>query len=54
MKVLLNNEKTKNKDLYFEEGFWTGKRKIVYDGITLTKLKEAYMNTKTEMLKNNL
>jgi len=41
MKVLLNNEKTKNKDLYFEEGFWTGKRKIVYDGITLTKIKRS-------------
>lgn len=39
MKVTINNEQTKNKTLYYEEGFWTGKRTIVYDGVPLTKVK---------------
>ena len=39
MKITINNEKTKNKDLYYEEGFWTGKRTIVYDGVPLNKIK---------------
>ena len=39
MKVVINNELTNNKELYFEEGFWTGKRTIIYDGVTLTKVK---------------
>lgn len=39
MKIILNNEQTKNKELYYEEGFWTGKRTIKYNGISLTKIK---------------
>lgn len=39
MKIVINNEQTKNKDLYYEEGFWTGKRTITYNGILLKKIK---------------
>ena len=39
MKTTINNEQTKNKELYYEEGFWTGKRTITYDGVNLTKIK---------------
>ena len=39
MKVTVNNEQTNNKTLEFEESFWTGKRTIIYDGVTLTKIK---------------
>lgn len=39
MKLTLNNEQTKNKELYFEEGFWTGKRTIKYNNVILTKIK---------------
>lgn len=39
MKIILNNEQTKNKELYYEEGFWTGKKTIKYNGISLTKIK---------------
>lgn len=38
MKVIINNEQTKNKELYYEEGFWTGKRIIKYNGTSLTKI----------------
>ena len=37
MKVTINNENTNNIPLVYEEGFWTGKRNIVYDGETLVK-----------------
>ena len=39
MKITLNNEQTNNKELYFEENFWTGKRTIKYNGVTLNKVK---------------
>ena len=39
MKIIVNNEQTKNKELCYEEGFWTGKRTIKYDGVILTKIK---------------
>ena len=39
MKIVINNEQTKNKELYYEEGFWTGKRTITYNGILLKKIK---------------
>lgn len=39
MRIIVNNEQTKNKELCYEEGFWTGKRTIKYDGVTLTKIK---------------
>lgn len=39
MKVVINNELTNNKELCYEEGFWTGKKTIIYDGVTLTKVK---------------
>ena len=39
MKATIKNEQTKNKELYYEEGFWTGKRTIKYDGVVLTKIK---------------
>ena len=38
MKIVINNEKTKNKELIYYENFWTGNRKICYDGTMLTKL----------------
>lgn len=45
MRVTINNEQTNNKELIYEEGFWTGKRTIVYDGETLTKVKRnIYIN----------
>ena len=40
MKITINNELTKNKELYFEEGFWTGKRTVKYDGVTLPKQRK--------------
>lgn len=39
MKVSIQNEQTKNKELVYEEGFWTGKRNVEYDGVRLTKVK---------------
>ena len=39
MKITINNEQTNNKDLFFEETFWTGKRTIIYDGVELKKIK---------------
>ncbi len=50
MKIVLNNEKTKNKDLVFYENFWTGKRQISYDGVELTKVAKnlfQYKNGET-------
>ena len=40
MKILINNDKTKNKNLEYDENFWTGKKKITYDGIVLNKLNK--------------
>ena len=39
MNVTINNSQTKNKDLVYEEGFWTGKRSIKYNGVDLVKIK---------------
>lgn len=39
MKKTINNEKTLNKTLEFDENVWTGKRSIKYDGVELTKIK---------------
>lgn len=39
MQIVINNEQTNNKDLEYEEGFWTGKKTIKYNGITLNKIK---------------
>ena len=39
MKIILNNKQTKNKELYYEENFWTGKKTIKYNGVILTKIK---------------
>lgn len=39
MKITINNEQTKNKELYYEENFWTGKKTIKYNGVILTKVK---------------
>lgn len=50
MKIIINNEQTNNKELYYEEGFWTGKRTIIYDGVRLTKIKRnlfEYKNGET-------
>ncbi len=41
MKIIINNENTNNKDLYYEEGFWTGKRTVKYDGAILPKVKRG-------------
>ena len=37
MQIVINNEQTNNKDLEYEEGFWTGKKTIKYNGITLKR-----------------
>ena len=39
MKVVINNEKTKNKPLEYQEGLWSGKKTIIYDGVKLEKEK---------------
>ena len=39
MQITINNEQTKNKELYYEENFWTGKKTIKYNGVILTKIK---------------
>ncbi len=41
MKIELNNVKTLNKPLEFEENFWTGRRSIKYNGIPLKKIKNS-------------
>ena len=48
MKITINNEKTLNKTLEYEENFWTGKRTIKYDGINLTKKKYNLYEYKNE------
>lgn len=39
MKVVIENQQTKNKPFTYEESFWTGKRTIYYDGKQLSKVK---------------
>jgi len=39
VRKIINNEQTKNKELCFEENFWTGKKTIIYNGQVLTKIK---------------
>lgn len=41
MKIILNDEQTKNSELYYKEGFWTGKRTIKYNNIPLKKIKRG-------------
>ncbi len=48
MKAVINNESTFNKTLIYQEGFWTGKRTISYDGTALTKVKRNIYEYKTE------
>ncbi len=48
MKIEINNEKTRNKPLSFEENFWTGKRTIIYDGTPLKKTGRATFEYKKE------
>ena len=38
MKITIKNEQTNNKELCYEEGFWTGKKTIKYNGVELLKL----------------
>lgn len=38
MRIILNNEDTKNKTFFYEENVWTGKRTLVYYGTPLKKL----------------
>lgn len=53
MKAIINNENTKNKTLIYQEGFWTGKRTISYDGTPLTKVKRnIYEYKKDEVAEN--
>ena len=52
MKAIINNEQTKNNELYYEEGFWTGKRTIKYNGISLTKIKRNMYEYKDGENKN--
>lgn len=37
MKVTVNGENTRGKELKYEESFWTGKRKFFYDGKELSR-----------------
>lgn len=53
MKVVINNENTNNKTLIYQEGFWTGKRTISYDGTPLTKVKRNIFEYKTEKTTEN-
>ena len=39
MKIIINNRQTQNKELCYEEGFWTGKKTITYNGVLLKKIK---------------
>ena len=48
MKIVINNEQTSNKELFYEESFWTGKRTIVYDGIVLKKIKRNIFEYKKD------
>lgn len=48
MKILLNNEQTNNKELYYEEDFWSGKRTIKYNGVVLNKIKRNLYEYKTD------
>ena len=41
MKISVNNNQTKNKELVYQEGFWSGKKNITYDGQTLKKIKRG-------------
>lgn len=52
MKAIINNEQTKNNELYYEEDFWTGKRTIKYNGISLTKIKRNMYEYKDGENKN--
>ena len=54
MKVTINNEQTNNKVLAFEEGFWTGKRTIIYDGVILTKIKRNIYEYKKDDITEQL
>lgn len=38
MNCALNNEQTKNKELVYEESFWSGKKVLKYDGVELKKI----------------
>ena len=38
MNCTLNNEQTKNKELIYEESFWSGKKVLKYDGVELKKI----------------
>ena len=40
MKVVIDNEQTKNKPFTYEESFWTGKKTIHYDGVMLNKVQK--------------
>jgi len=60
MKIIINNIKTQNKELYYEENFWSGKRTIKYNNVLLKKIKRnvyEYTNGETThefTLKGNL
>ncbi len=41
MKVVINNDNTNNKELCYEESFWTGKKTIKYNGVLLTKISKT-------------
>lgn len=47
MKIIINNRQTQNKELCFEEGFWTGKRTITYNGVLLKKVKRGIYEYKS-------
>lgn len=60
MRKIINNEKTQNKVLIYDENIWTGKRTIKYDGTILTKINRnlyEYKNGETSeqfKIKGNL
>ena len=39
MKYIVNNNLTQNKELVYEESFWSGKKTVTYNTTPLTKIK---------------
>lgn len=54
MKVIINNEKTQNKPLQYQEGFWSGKKTIIYDGVKLEKEKRNVYIYKKDNVKETV
>ena len=53
MKITINNEQTKNKDLIYEEDFWGRNKSITFDGIKLNKINKNSFEYQTGDAKEN-